>query len=198
MGYQTRIDVFYNYFACIKRDGIKDLYSFLLDSDFFYAPASTRFHGNYDGGLVDHSCHVYEQLIPKVRNMQINPETVYIVGLLHDLCKVNYYDISYRNKKVYKDDGKKKDEKGKFDWVVEPFYTVKENGPYPHAEQSLKIIKKFITLTEEEELAIRWHMGFTEPKEHWNNFTSAIKIYPLVLLLHEADMEATYFRDKTV
>ena len=87
----------------VKRDGIEDFIKFLESTDFFTAPASTRFHGDYEGGLVEHSMKVYEILKHKVETniepMEVKPETLIIVPLLHDLCKANFYKVDYRNAK---------------------------------------------------------------------------------------------------
>ena len=87
----------------VKRDGIEDLINFLEKSDFFKAPASTRFHGNYEGGLAEHSMKVYEILKHKVehniKGVTIPEESIIIIGLLHDICKTNFYKVDYRNAK---------------------------------------------------------------------------------------------------
>lgn len=171
----------------IKREGIDNLINFLENStDFFKAPASTRFHGNFEGGLLEHSIKVYEILKEKVEkatiDLQISEETIKIVALLHDICKVNYYKIDYRNAK---------NELGV--WEKVPYYTVDDTIPYGHGEKSVMMITEYIKLTVEEKYAIRWHMGFTEPKETYSTLGQAYKKYPLALLLYEADLEATYF-----
>ena len=196
MDYTQRVDIVSRYFSLINRKGKEELLNYLLDTDYFYAPASTRFHGNYEGGLADHSMNVYKQLIKK--ECSYNIETITVVGLLHDLCKINLYYIAYRNIKEYDEHGSKRDEKGWFNWVQKPYYTVKQNFAYPHSELSIIRIKQFMNLTTEEEMAIRWHMGFTEPKEHWNSLGEAFYNYPLALLLYESDLEATYFLDEKV
>ena len=171
-----------------KRDGIEDLINFIEKTDFFTAPASTRFHGDYEGGLLEHSMKVYDIFKHKAKNnvmgMEWSDDTLIIMALLHDICKVNFYKVDYRNAK---------NERG--EWEKVPYYTVDDTIPYGHGEKSVMMITEYIKLTPEEKYAIRWHMGFTEPKEQYNTIGSAFKRYPIALLLHEADLEATYFYD---
>ena len=171
-----------------NREGIENLINFLEKTDFFKAPASTRFHGDYEGGLLEHSMKVYEIFKEKVKNasieMNVSDDTVIISALLHDVCKANFYKVDYRNAK---------NELGV--WEKVPYYTIDDQIPYGHGEKSVMMISEFIKLTPEEKYAIRWHMGFTEPKEVYNTIGAAYKKYPLALLLFEADLEATYFFD---
>ena len=172
----------------VDRDGMNDLLDFLEKSDFYKAPASTRFHGDYEGGLVEHSLKVYELLVDKVKNspvpIDVKEESLIIIALLHDICKANYYKVDYRNAK---------NEFG--EWEKVPYYTVDDTIPYGHGEKSVMMITEYIKLTVEEKYCIRWHMGFTEPKDFYTTIGSAYKKYPLALLVHEADLEATYFFD---
>lgn len=173
----------------VKREGIEELIEFIENkTDFFTAPASTRFHGSYEGGLLEHSMKVYEILKHKVANsiedIIVDEDTIKIIALLHDICKVNFYKVDYRNAK---------NERG--EWEKVPYYTVDDTIPYGHGEKSVMMICEYIKLTPEEKYSIRWHMGFTEAKEQYNAIGSAFKKYPLALLLHEADLEATYFYD---
>ena len=171
-----------------NREGIEKLISFLEKTDFYTAPASTRFHGSYEGGLLEHSMKVYEILSYKIKNNVIDlfvPEdTIIITALLHDICKVNFYKVDYRNAK-----------NSRGEWEKVPYYTVDDTIPYGHGEKSVMMISEYIKLTSEEKYAIRWHMGFTEPKEAYTTLGTAFKKYPLALLIHEADLEATYFYD---
>ena len=172
----------------IKREGINELIEFLEKTDFFIAPASTRFHGDYEGGLVEHSLKVYEILKHKVENniekLDVSEDTIKIVALLHDVCKANYYKVDYRNAK-----------NSLGVWEKVPYYTVDDIIPYGHGEKSVMMITEYIKLTPEEKYSIRWHMGYTEPKELYNTIGAAYKKYHLALLTHEADLEATYFFD---
>ena len=179
---------FLNLLRSVKREGIDDLIRFIESTDFFTAPASTRFHGSYEGGLLEHSMKVYEILDYKVKNcfidMNIKEDTIKIIALLHDICKANFYKVDYRNAK-----------NSLGEWEKVPYYTVDDQIPYGHGEKSVMMISEYIKLTPEEKYCIRWHMGFTEPKELYTTIGNAYKKYPLALLLHEADLEATYFFD---
>jgi hypothetical protein len=174
----------------IHRDGAEELLEFLLSpgSDFFVAPASTRFHLSVEGGLVEHSLNVYHCLKdylarPRVRNeyqLSFSEETIAIVGLLHDLCKINVYQKSLRNVK---------DKTGT--WVQVPSYEYNDALPYGHGEKSVYIVSGFMKLTREEAFAIRFHMGFSDTEEK-TNVSAAFEKFPLSFALSVADMEATY------
>ena len=171
-----------------NREGIDKLIEFIDKTDFYKAPASTRFHGSYEGGLLEHSMKVYEILKDKVSKaitpIETPEESLILIALLHDLCKVNFYKVDYRNAK------------NQFgEWEKVPYYTVEDTIPYGHGEKSVMMITEYIKLTVEEKYAIRWHMGFTEPKELYTTLGEAFKKYPVALLVHEADLEATYFFD---
>lgn len=170
-----------------NREGMDKLLAWIEKSDFYKAPASTRFHGSYEGGLLEHSLNVYKVLKQKLTQfpfasiLNVNDDTLIIITLLHDICKANYYCVEMRNKK--NEDGI---------WVKEPYYSINDTIPYGHGEKSVMIITKFIDLTLEEMYCIRWHMGFTEPKELYNTISTVYERYPLALALHEADLEASY------
>ena len=172
----------------IQREGIEQLIAFIESTDFFTAPASTRFHGDHAGGLLEHSMKVYEILVQKVKNasikLDVSEDTLKIVALLHDISKVNFYKIDYRNAK-----------NALGVWEKVPYYTVEDTIPYGHGEKSVMMITEYMKLTSEEKYAIRWHMGFTEPKEQYGTIGLAYTKYPLALLVFEADLEATYFFD---
>ena len=172
----------------VNREGMDELINFIEKSDFFKAPASTRFHGSYEGGLAEHSIKVYEILKHKVEHciepINIPEESIIIIGLLHDICKTNFYKVDYRNAK-----------NALGVWEKVPYYTIDDTIPYGHGEKSVMMISEYIKLTVEEKYCIRWHMGFTEPKELYNTLGQAYKKYPLALLVHEADLETTYFYD---
>jgi hypothetical protein len=177
---------FINLLKSTNREGMDNLLEFIERTDFYKAPASTRYHGAYEGGLLEHSLKVYEILKDKVKNASIdistNPESLIIIALLHDICKVNFYKVDYRNAK---------NEFG--EWEKVPYYTIEDTIPYGHGEKSVMMLTEYIKLTSEEKYCIRWHMGFTEPKESYTTLGQAFKKYPLALLVHEADLEATYF-----
>ena len=168
-----------------NREGMDKLIDFLEKSDFFTAPASTKFHGAYEGGLAEHSFKVYEILKYKVQNcvteIQVPEDTIIISALLHDICKANFYKTDYRN---VKNNGV---------WEQVPYYTIEDTIPYGHGEKSVMMLTEYIKLTNDEKYSIRWHMGFSEPKENYAPLGLAFKKYPLALLLHEADLEANYF-----
>jgi hypothetical protein len=165
----------------IKRDGVNKLLAYLEKSDFYTAPASTRYHHSREGGLCEHSIEVFKNLVNEPRLNDISMETKAIVGLFHDFCKIGYYEVSSRNTK---------DENGK--WIQVPYYTVNDLLPYGHGEKSVLLVSEFIELTLEEKMAIRWHMGGYEPKEHYNYLSKAYEEFPLAMELHFADMRSSY------
>lgn len=173
----------------IKRDGAKELLDWLLSSDFFIAPASTKFHSAFNGGLCAHSINVYKRYIKKLEqeygeNWQdkISMESAAICGLLHDICKVNYYKEELRNVKV---DGV---------WIQQPFFTVEDTLPYGHGEKSVYIISGFMKLSREEAMAINWHMGGFDMRIKGGSYSIADAFYrfPNAFLFHVADLESTY------
>lgn len=200
---QSNIARFESLLLSCNRDGMDKLIEFIRKSDFYTAPASTRFHSCHEGGLLEHSLNVYDCLCAKKASGiwqsvldQISEESLILVPLLHDLCKTYTYEVEFKNKKVYSDHGKKSDSNGRFDWETVPGYMVNDRFPYGHGEKSVMMIEQFIKLCPVERYAIRWHMGFTEPKENWNTLAAAIRAYPLILAMHEADLEATYIIEK--
>ncbi len=152
----------------INRAGAPELLAWLESTDFFTAPASTKYHGARPGGLVDHSLNVYDELI--LRADAGNAESRAICALLHDVCKANYY---------------------------EPLngggYRVNDRFPFGHGEKSVLLISRFMVLTDEEALAIRWHMGAYDDAARGGSRTlsAATTASPLVYELHAADMRAT-------
>lgn len=177
----------------IKRQGAEELLKYLEKSDFFTAPGSTRFHGSYAGGLVQHSVNVYHclkdylerQRVKDIYGMNYSEETVALVALLHDVCKIDFYKTDYRNSK---------NEQGI--WEKVPYYTIDDKMPYGHGEKSVYIISGFFfgenRLSREEAFAIRYHMGFSG-NEDKNSVGRALEMYPLAFALSVADMEASYF-----
>lgn len=184
-----------------NRDGIENLIDFIKRSDFYTAPASTKYHSCHEGGLLQHSLNVYDRLKENFKDsvyeeFNITEANIIIAALLHDLCKSYYYGTEIKNKKVYSEHGKKSDSNGRFDWVSAPAYVVDDKIPYGHGEKSVMMIEEFVKLEPVERYAIRWHMGFTEPKESWNTLGIAIRKYPLILAIHMSDLEATYLLEK--
>ena len=176
----------------IKRPGADKLLAYLCseESDFFTAPASTRYHGAYEGGLLRHSLNVYYNLkeyLARTRFSEVfhmpeySEESIAISALLHDLCKMNFYTVEMRNAK---------NAQGK--WEQVPYYKIDDRLPYGHGEKSVFMIQFFMHLRREEAMAIRWHMGFSGPEDP-NTIGRALERYPLAFALHVADMEATYF-----
>ena len=179
----------------ITKYGSDKLLEWLENSDFFTAPASTRFHLCREGGLVEHSVHVYERLktlcdveaSTTPAFSEPSGETIAICGLLHDVCKANFYTVEYRNRK---------NEAGQ--WEKYPYYAVKDQLPYGHGEKSVYIISGFMRLSREEAFAIRWHMGGFDDSVKGGSYAlnAAFEQFPLALLLHMADMQATYLDEK--
>lgn len=171
-----------------KRENMDKLIYWLEATDFFTAPASTRFHGAHSGGLAEHSAHVYNCLMNLDSTYYFNPmnferDSIIICSLLHDVCKINFYKESTRNTK---------DENGK--WIQVPFYEVEDKDPYGHGEKSVMLIEQFIKLTTEEKYAIRWHMGGFDESVKGGSYAigKAYEKYPFALAMHMADMMATY------
>ena len=174
----------------IKREGADKLLEYLTSpsSDFFTAPASARFHSSYEGGLVDHSVNVYECLKSyldsdraKEFGFEYTDESIAIVSLLHDLCKVNVYKKGFRNVK---------DEKGM--WQRVDTFEFDDKLPYGHGEKSVYIISGYMKLTREEAFAIRYHMGYSSTEDP-RNVSTAFEMFPLAFALSTADSEATYY-----
>ena len=182
----------------IKREGADKLLEWLSEkSDFFSAPASSKFHNAFEGGLCEHSLNVARRLKMLVDGekklhpekesiMRITDESVVICGLLHDVCKANFYKVDFRNKK---EDG---------EWIRVPYYTIDEELPYGHGEKSVYIINGFLRLTREEALPINWHMGGFDSRVKGGDYSisSAFEKYPLAVLTHIADIEASYLDER--
>jgi hypothetical protein len=172
----------------IKRAGADKLLEWLLSTDFFTAPASTRFHSNFEGGLVEHSVKMYKRLSKLVENegLTIDSESIAVIALLHDICKVDTYKTDFRN---VKKDG---------EWVKEPYYTVEDTLPYGHGEKSVYMISAYMKLTRDEAMAINWHMGPYDARNAGSHYTltAAFKLYPLALLTFVADIESSYLDEE--
>lgn len=162
----------------VNRPGMSNLIDYLEKSSFFKDPASAMYHGNHEGGLCEHSLAVYDEL---VKLTGVDNDTIKIVALLHDVCKIGTYRVDYRNVK---------NERGI--WEKVPYYkAVGDAFPYGHGEKSVFIVAQYISLTIEELMAIRWHMGSYEPKELWNDLGKAQELYPLCMYVHFADVIAS-------
>ena len=181
------MDIFYQF---IKRPGANDLFNWLETTDFFEAPASTRFHGDHAGGLCEHSIHVWEELVRLLRvypEVRVSGETVAIVSLLHDLCKIGLYKTELRNQKV---NGV---------WVQRPVYVHSEDFCFGgHGSKSVYLAQKYIDLTDEEAVAINCHMGPWDRNSGDYSLGGAYEAYPLAWLLHVADESATFIREKKI
>lgn len=169
------------------REGINNLLFWMENgSDFYTAPCSTQFHLAEEGGLAQHSINVYDLLKFKVSkyDLPINPASIAICGLCHDLCKTNFYTKGTKNVK----------ENGI--WQEKEIWIVKDQFPFGHGEKSVSILQDFISLTYEEECAIRWHMVAFDAGIHFSYpsgfaFREVSNRYPLVTLLFTADYEAS-------
>ena len=181
---------FLEMYSQIKRDGADEMMKWLEKSDFFTAPASTRFHGSCPGGLVAHSNNVCSRLMTEMAKLSDNIESIVLVSLLHDVCKANFYKAGTRNVK--------NSETGI--WEAVPSYSIEDKFPMGHGEKSVFIINQFMKLTVDEALAIRWHMGGFDEAVKGGSYSmgNAYEMYPLALLLHVADMKATYLDEKEV
>jgi hypothetical protein len=170
----------------IHRDGIDLLMSWIGTTDFYSAPSSTRYHGSEPGGLVAHSIAVYKHL--KAKQTDEDDETIAIAALFHDLCKCNFYKQSFRNVK--------NEVTGK--WERVPCYEIDDQLCLGHGEKSMFIIMNFMKLTDDECLAIRWHMGFSAVEQQFEKpaLTKAMQQCKLVIKLIESDMEAAFWDGK--
>ncbi len=179
------------YRSLIQREGADALLDYLENkSDFFTCPASAKYHGAYAGGLCDHSLNVYHCLVDylerervaELYGIEADPESVAIVALLHDLCKIGCYKAGTRNVK----------NEATGAWEKVPTFFYEDPLPYGHGEKSVYIISGFMKLKREEAMAIRWHMGFSGSEDS-RLVGQALEQYPLAFALSVADMEATYF-----
>lgn len=173
----------------VKRQGSQEFLDWLLKTDFFTAPASTKYHGACEGGLLLHSLNVYKTLRERYfEEGKDSEESFAICALLHDLCKVQFYKVSTRNVK--------NDVTGQ--WEKVPYYTVEDAFPYGHGEKSVFLIERFMRLKTSEAMAIRWHMGGFDDSARGGSFaiSLAYEKYPLAVKLHLADLESTYLKEK--
>lgn len=172
----------------VHRPGAEKLLDWLFTTDFFRAPASTKFHGACEQGLVMHSLNVYHALMDRFFEEGDNSESMAICGLLHDLCKTNYYKPGTRNVK--------NEITGQ--WEKVPTFNVEDQFPYGHGEKSVYLIERFIRLKPAEAVAIRWHMGGFDDAVRGGCYaiSNAFDSYPLAVKLHLADLTATYLMEK--
>lgn len=161
--------------AAGERRGFGNFIEWLEDTDFFEAPVSSKFHGSSEGMLCRHSLNVYERMQSRhaeCKTRGIRPESCIVAPLLHDICKVNFY---VKDGEKYKYNDKL--------WL-----------PVGHGERSVILAQQHMTLTEEEMVAIRWHMGTFDDAARGGSRTlsEVFRRYPLALMLHLSDMEAAY------
>ena len=204
---QENIKRFEELMNSVTREGKDKLMDYIKNkTDFYKAPASTQFHLSCEGGLLQHSLNVYDCLMAKKDSPiwkktfeKISDESLIIMALLHDLCKVNFYVKGTKNQKTY-DAYKvaaaekwqvKHDDMGAFIWETVLKYEVKDSMPLGHGEKSVMLINCFMHLIDFEIFAIRWHMGFSEEKSQYKALGEAIEKYPIILALYEADLEAS-------
>jgi HD superfamily phosphohydrolase YqeK len=185
----------------IERDGIDELVTWLEDkTDFFMAPASTRFHGNYDGGLLEHSLHVVEfaltnfnYLIKYKPELESIKESVIIAALFHDVCKVNQYHWGAEKFT------KKEDDSGRERWATYKTYSFEDELPMGHGEKSVYYVSQHMKLTNSEILAIRWHMSTTEVGTQIDGLTKYAYQQafddPLVKIIAASDQLSTAIAD---
>ena len=193
----------------ISREGadIEGLLEELEKSDFYYAPASTKYHGAYVGGLVDHSLNVFYNMMHLVKYKKNLPAECYdedsikIIALLHDLAKMNQYERTFQNKKVYcsREESKLFDDNGNFKWVSEPgFKTREDHLVYGSHEMNSELrARKYIPLTMQESSAILHHMGGMAWDSAKDNISEVYAKYPLALFVFMADCMATYVDEQT-
>ena len=191
----------------ITRGGIRkqELLDKLENSDFYIAPASTRFHNSIRGGLLNHSLNVYHNLNTLVHTYglqdKISEDTVKILGLLHDMGKINYYKPYFKNEKRYWSGGSKHDEGGNFDWVTVQSYTVvddKDRFLFGNHEQTCEyMVSIYVPLTYTETIALLHHHAGMGSDCAQDNVSAIFNRYPLATLLHTADMLSVYLEEYT-
>lgn len=189
------VQAFETLLSKVSRVGINDLIEYIRNSDFYKAPASTRYHLSVEGGLLQHSLNVYRALKGILKDTgngsysylcdgievaSLSEENLIIISLLHDICKVNSYAVEKRNRK--NDEGV---------WEEYDFYITDEKFPYGHGEKSVLIISNFIKLSDIEQMSIRWHMGFPDEFAGKMAYGSAVEKYPVIIAVNTADMLAS-------
>lgn len=172
----------------VTRPGADKLLAWLDTTDFFRAPASTRFHGACAGGLLMHSLNVYHCLREHYFEPGDSEESFALCALLHDVCKANFYKPGTRNVK----------NEATGQWEKVPTFTIEDAFPYGHGEKSVFLIERFVRLKPAEAVAIRWHMGGFDDAAKGGCFaiSQAYDAYPIAVKLHMADLKATYLMEK--
>lgn len=189
-GKEEFIEIFNTY---IRREGADALLDYLQNkSDFFTAPASARYHNSYAGGLCDHSLNVYHCLrdyltrerVTELYGLEYSEESIALVALLHDVCKIGCFKPGTRN--IKGEDGR---------WQSVPTFQYEDPLPYGHGEKSVYVVNGYVRLSRDEAMAIRWHMGFSGTEDN-RLVGRAFVRHPLAFALSVADMEATYFLEQ--
>lgn len=160
----------------------------LIDRGFFLAPASTKYHGSYEGGLFDHSYWVAKILNRFTKDNRLvwrNPRSPLLVGMFHDLCKIDQY--RHPVTQGVRMDSEEVNVTDKQSWEYNPDTLI--NG---HGDKSVMLLSEYFNLTQEEILCIRYHMGAFTDKEEWRNYTRAVNNYVNVLWTHHSDMLASH------
>jgi hypothetical protein len=172
-----------------EREDLRDLLHYIeAETDFFIAPSSSKYHDARAGGLLHHSLGVYHNLVAfsKTFVVDVPADSLIIIGLLHDLCKANFYKTSTRNKK---------DEKTGT-WYQEPFIDIDDQFPLGHGEKSAILLLRYIQLTDQEIMAIRWHMmAYDDIRCSYAGnlaITNACAKFPIIVLTHMADLSASF------
>ena len=179
-----------NLLLSTDRKGITDIIDLLNTSDFYTAPASTKYHGNYEGGLAQHSLNVYNQFSLKCHlyKLKVPRESIILCSILHDILKINTYTKGTKWRKDKKDN-----------WEEYQTYLYEDKLPIGHGEKSIIILQKYIKLTDQEIMLIRWHMGtFNLSSNEMYTYYDAVELYPEIVALHTADYEATTFLEPTI
>lgn len=179
----------------VNRAGVDQLIDYLENSDFFEAPASTKYHGAFEGGLCAHSLRVYD-IIVKLNDtlgFNVENESLIIASLLHDLAKVNTYEKTFKNVKVYTPNGDKHDKGGNFEWQAQESYKTRDDVfVYGNHESTCEFIaRQFIQLSIAESAAILHHMGGLAYDSSPVQLMPIYQKYNLALLLHMADFVAS-------
>lgn len=159
----------------------EDFLKWLAENGFFTAPASTKYHGNYEGGLFDHSFLMMNLLVELSAANGLKwkrPESPFIVGMFHDLCKIDQYRID--NSTPYT-----VGEATRYEYRPDTMYK-------GHGNKSIILLSQFTALTDEEIACVRYHMGAFTEKEEWRDYTRAVHTFPNVLWTHQADMLASH------
>jgi hypothetical protein len=208
----------------IKREGIGTLLAYLEETDFFTAPASAKYHGAEEGGLLLHSMSVLDTLkeMNEFFDLGMQEESLIVCGLFHDVCKVGFYvedkeEASPAQVRKFQELSntalpKGTNTKAYYIKVIDALikgvpipkfsasYRVKDQLPMGHGEKSIWMIERCMSLLNEEALAIRWHLGGFDPGIHFGYpsglaCTQAFRENKLVGLLASADLSVTYLAD---